>query len=124
MRRESKEKSSEKRGDHRHTLALDTEVHFNEQSVANMFRCRTKNIGLQGAFLPSKSMPINSNTNVEVVFRASAPSILKQYRLQAQVVHTSDDGAGLVFSPLDREEQKQFRQFLFRAKVAARHELN
>ncbi len=52
MGREKEKQNTEKREDHRHTLALDTEVHFSEQNVEGMFRCRTKDIGLHGAFLP------------------------------------------------------------------------
>lgn len=120
-KKERESRLAEKRGDHRHTLALDTEVHFHEQNVAGMFRCRTKNIGLQGAFLPSKSMPIDSKMDVELVFLARTRSTPKQYRLQAQVVRTSDNGAGLIFPKLNNDQQQDFRRFLFRAKVAARH---
>ena len=113
--------SAEKRVDHRHTLALDTEVHYMEQNVEGMFRCRTTNIGLQGVFLPSKALPIDSTMDVELVFMARSDSTPGQYRLQAQVVRTTDKGAGLVFSKLDSEQQQDFRRFLFKAKVAARH---
>ena len=121
MGREKEKQNTEKREDHRHTLALDTEVHFSEQNVEGMFRCRTKDIGLHGAFLPSKVMPIDSKTDVELVFQAPTHPVPKQYRLQAQVVRTSDNGAGLVFSRLDHDQQQDFRRFLFKAKVAARH---
>ncbi|WP_455198800.1 PilZ domain-containing protein [Kaarinaea lacus] len=115
----------DKREDHRHSLTLDAEVHFVEQDVAGMFRCRTQNIGLHGAFLPSNSLPVESNMFVEVVLksgiRALAHKNHRQYRLQAQVVHTSDQGAGLAFKLLDQDQLQDFRRFLFKAKVAARH---
>ena len=115
-----REKRSEKRGDFRHTLALETEVHFHEQNIAGMFRCRTKNIGLNGAYLPSKAMPISSDMDVELVFVAHSHTTPKRYRLKAQVVRSSDNGAGLVFPKLNSDQQQDFRRFLFRAKVAAR----
>ena len=114
-------RNTEKRGDHRHTLALDTEVHFNEKNVEGMFRCRTKNIGLQGAFLPSKAIPITSDTNIELILMAGTHPVPKQYRLQAHVVRSSDEGTGLVFSELNNEQQLDFRRFLYKAKVAARY---
>jgi len=115
------EQQAEKRGDFRHTLALETEVHFHEQNIAGMFRCRTKNIGLNGTYLPSKAMPISSDMDVELVFVAHSHVAPKRYRLKAQVVRSTDNGAGLVFPKLNSDQQQDFRRFLFRAKVAARH---
>lgn len=118
-----------KRGDHRHTLALETEVHLQKQDLGGMFRCSTQNIGLTGAFLNSDAIPVESSMHVEVVFKSKAKSKTseatrkrhKQYRLQAEIVHTSEKGAGLVFKIDDQEQQNEFRRFLFKAKVAARH---
>ena len=119
---EQREKQlAEKRDDFRHTLALETEVHFHEQDIAGMFRCRTRNIGLNGVYLPSKSMPISSKMDVELVFVAHSRSTPKRFRLKAQVVRSTDNGAGLVFPKLNNDQQTDFRRFLFRAKVAARH---
>lgn len=111
----------EKRGDFRHTLALETEVHFHEKNIAGMFRCRTKNIGLNGAYLPTNAIPVSSNMDVELVFVAHSHATPKRYLLKAQVVRSTDNGVGLVFSKLDGDQQQDFRRFLFRAKVAARH---
>ena len=113
---------SEKRGDFRHTLSLETEVHFHGHNTAGMFNCRTKNIGLNGVYLPSKARLISSNMDIELVFvahfRTATP---KRYRLKAQVVRSSDNGTGLAFPELNSDQQQDFRRFLFRAKVAARH---
>lgn len=111
----------DKRDDYRHSLALDTEVHFEELSIRAMFRCRTKNIGLQGVFLPSNSLPVYNRMNVELVIIAPAESEVGNYCISASVVHSSDMGAGLVFSGLDDQQRREFRRFLLRAKVAARH---
>lgn len=114
-----------KRGDHRHTLALDTEVHIVQRDAREMFRCRTQNIGLTGAFLSSDGIPVESSMDVELVFKSKVKAKVnknhKQYRLQAQVIHTSDEGAGLAFKIANQEQQQDFRRFLFKAKVAARH---
>lgn len=114
---------SEKRGDHRHTLALDAEVYFTEQDVDGMFRCRTQNIGLNGVFLPSSAIPVESELEVDVILKGKSGTSVNpgEYRIAAQVVHTSDLGAGLVFKQLDPEQLQDFRRFLFKAKVAARH---
>ena len=116
---------SEKRKAHRHTLTLETEVHFVEQDVLGMFRCHTQNIGVNGAFLPSGVLPVESRMFVEVVFKSVInPRVHRhhrEYRLQAQVIYHSDIGAGLEFKMLDREHVKDFRRFLYKAKVAARH---
>ncbi len=106
---------------HRHTLALDTEVRCHESSLQAMFRCRTENIGMGGVFLPASELLLEKAVDVELVFHAPATPAAIEYRIQAQVVRTSDGGAGLSFLPLDQECQRQFRRFLLEAKVAARH---
>lgn len=113
---------SEKRLEHRHTLVLDAEVYFAEQDVEGMFRCRTQNIGLSGAFIPSNAIPIESSMEIEVIFtgKASASMNPGKYQISARVVHISERGAGLVFSNLDNDQLQNFRRFLFKAKVAAR----
>lgn len=114
----------EKRKDHRHTLSLDTEVHLVKQEVEGMFRCCTRNIGLHGAFIPSAALPVESSMFVEVVFKSKEkqkPCMTPgQYRLQAQVIHTSNLGAGLVFKIVDTAQQRDFRRFLYKAKLAER----
>jgi hypothetical protein len=112
--------SGDKRVSHRHTLALDTEVHFHEQFVKGMFRCCTGNIGLSGAFLPSKDMPLTRKTDVELVFHARARSQPNRYCMNAKVVRTSEEGAALVFCPESEQQIEDFRRFLFKAKVANR----
>ena len=109
------------RSEHRHTLALDTEIHFQDQCVNGMFRCRTSNIGLRGAFVPSEHMPLSGKSEVEVVFRAPTQPSQKCYRLSAKVVRRSSNGAALSFCPIDDEQQQNFRRFLLQAKIAARH---
>ena len=106
---------------YRHTLALDTEVHCHESSLQAMFRCRTENIGMGGTFLPASELLLEKAVDVELVFHLPVNPTPREYRIQAQVVRTSDAGAGLSFPPLDRERQQQFRRFLLEAKVAARH---
>lgn len=106
---------------YRHTLALDTEVHCRESSLQGMFRCRTENIGMGGAFLPAGDMLLEKAVDVELVFHVATTPVPMEYRIRAQVVRTSEAGAGVSFPPLDRERQRQFRRFLLEAKVAARH---
>jgi hypothetical protein len=89
-----------------------------------MFRCRTKNIGLNGVYIPSKAVPIKLDMDVKLIFVANSYSTPERYRLKAQVVRFSDSGAGLVFPKLNNDQQQEFRRFLFRAKVAARHRAN
>jgi hypothetical protein len=112
--------AGDKRVAHRHTLALDTEVHFSEQFVRGMFRCRTGNIGLNGAFLPSKNIPLTRKTAVELVFHARARSQPKRYCMNAKVVRASEEGAALVFCPDNEKQIQDFRRFLLKAKVAHR----
>lgn len=109
------------RAEHRHTLALEAEIHFQEQQLNGMFRCQTSNIGLSGAFLPSRHMPLTGFTDVEVVFRAPSRSRQQQYRLNAKVVRTGKRGAALRFEPSSDEQRQDFRRFLLHAKIAARH---
>jgi hypothetical protein len=113
-------RQQDKRSDHRHTLALDTEIHFNELSLNGMFRCRTSNIGLQGAFIPAKNLPITTNTEIDLVFHARTRPVPKHYRLSAKLVRLEDKGAAMVFCSSSKEQLRDFRRFLFKAKVAAR----
>lgn len=112
--------AKEKRREHRHTLRLATEVHFNEQPLAGMFRCRTENIGLTGAFLPAHDLPLTPESDVELVLHAVTKPVPQKYQIRAEVVRTAESGAGLRFADLDPEQQKQFRRFLLEAKIAAR----
>ena len=111
-------KRPDKRRTHRHTLALDADVHFREPSVNGMFRCRTGNIGLNGVFLPSENMPITSETAVELVFHSSSSATSSKYAINAKVVRNTADGAGLVFCPEDEQQVQGLRRFLLKAKVA------
>ena len=117
-KRGAKEFQHDKRADHRHSLELDTEIHFREQALNGMFRCCTSNIGLQGAFFPAKNLPITDKTEIDLVFYSRTKP--KQYRLCAKLVRIQGDGAAVVFCPSDEEQVQDFRRFLFKAKVAAR----
>lgn len=119
-KRGKKKTQHDKRAEHRHTLELDTEVHFREQALNGMFRCRTSNIGLRGAFFPANNLPITDRTEIDLVFFAQTKPKAKQYRLCAKLVRLQEDGAAVVFYPNDEEQAQDFRRFLFKAKVAAR----
>jgi len=84
----------DKRADHRHTLELDTEVHFREQALKGMFRCCTSNIGLRGAFIPAKNLPITDKTEIDLVFLARTKPKVKQYRLCAILVRLQSEWRG------------------------------
>lgn len=118
--RVGKKSTGDKRSCHRHTLALETEIHFREQSLNGMFRCVTSNIGLLGAFLPAEHLPITSNTEIDVVLHARTRPQTKQYRLHAKLVRMQDDGAAVAFCPKNEDQIRDFRRFLLKAKVAAR----
>lgn len=112
--------AQDKRAEHRHTLELDTEVHFREKSLNGMFRCRSSNIGLQGAFFPAQNLPITDKTEIDLVFHARTRTQPIYYRLGAKLVRLQDHGVALVFCPGDEEQGRDFRHFLLRAKIAAR----
>lgn len=114
------QRGENKRREHRHTLILDTEVHFREWMLEGMFRCQTENIGLGGTFLPAQNLPISTDTNVELVFHAHTDTP-KSYQLQAEVVRTNAGGAGLRFPQMDGQQALAFRRFLLEAKIAASH---
>jgi hypothetical protein len=109
-----------KRREYRHTLVLDTEVHFREWMMEGMFRCQTQNIGLGGTYLPAQELPISHETAVELVFHAGTNED-KSYQLRAEVVRTDDAGAGLRFLDLTPHALRAFRRFLLEAKIAAHH---
>lgn len=113
-------RQQDKRSDHRHTLELDTEIHFNEQSLNGMFRCRTSNIGLQGAFISAKDLPITTKTEIDLVFHARTRPVPKRYRMSAKLVRLDEGGAAMAFCSGNQDQLQDFRRFLFKAKVAAR----
>lgn len=110
----------EQRAGDRHTLALDTEVHFRERALNGMFRCRTSNIGLQGAFLPADHLPVIPTTEIDLVFHARTRPQARHFRLCARLVRLQENGAAVTFCPADEDELREFRRFLLRAKIAAR----
>ncbi|NOX75428.1 MAG: PilZ domain-containing protein [Gammaproteobacteria bacterium] len=109
--------SAEKRSEYRYTLALDTEVHFREQFVEGMFRCRTRDIGLGGIFLPSDALPIVKKTDIELLFLVQSQPLLQPHRVRAEVVRINGEGAALSFSGLTDAQRKKLRRFLLRAKI-------
>ena len=120
LKKPERSRPADKRLAHRHTLALDTEVHFHEQFVKGMFRCQTSNIGLKGAYLPAENMPLTRKTDVELVFHVCAQTQTKRYSINAKVVRTSAKGAALKFCADDEKQIQDFRRFLLKAKVASR----
>lgn len=116
----AKKAQGDKRLGHRHTLELDIEVHFREQSVNGMFLCSTSNIGLRGAFFQAENLPITGNTEIDLVFHARTRPQPKHFRLGATLVRLQDNGAAVAFCPDDENQIRDFRRFLLRAKIAAR----
>lgn len=111
----------EQRKTDRHGLSLNTEVHYSETELHGMFRCRTQNIGLGGAFIAAAGLPLDSGTAVELVLNAEPAPSRDTFRVQARVVRVTDDGVGLSFNDLSPEDSRVFRRFLLQAKVARRH---
>lgn len=112
------ERQKNNRLNDRYNLELDTEVHFQEQLLDGMFRCRTSNIGLHGVYLPAKDLPINDKTKIDLVFLARTRPEPQQFRVPAKLVRLEKEGAALSFSPKNEEQTQDFRRFLTRAKVA------
>ena len=107
----------EKRADHRHTLQLESEIHFRERALKGMFRCSTSNVGLRGAFFMAENLPIVHQNEIDVVFHAKSEP--EHYRVCAKLVRLQEGGGAVVFCHASEDHKTEFRRFLFKAKVAA-----
>jgi hypothetical protein len=110
---------SSKREDYRHTLSLHMEVYRGGKSAEPIFKCRTRNLGLGGAMIRNRGFKLRKGARLKLLLKASCRSVRKQYAIDAKVVWKTPSAIGVQFFPEKGAEAREFRKFLFEAKVSS-----
>ncbi|QKT02486.1 PilZ domain-containing protein [Ectothiorhodospiraceae bacterium 2226] len=101
MQRLDAESVKERRGRLRRDVELNVNLQYRNHRGAVGRWCRTRDLGLGGAFIGVERCPLPCKTPVELVFLLRAGSVIRLYRLGARVVRRSEEGLGLVFDHFD-----------------------
>ncbi|WP_455217200.1 PilZ domain-containing protein [Kaarinaea lacus] len=102
----------------RHTLSLHMEVFQSARAKEPLFKCRTRNIGLGGVMIRNRGLRVRKGSSLTLLLKATCRSGKKQILVNAKVVWKTPTAIGLQFSPVNESDQKNFKRFLFEAKVA------
>lgn len=105
------------RAQHRHTLALYMEVYRKASDEEPMFKCRTRNIGFGGIMIRNRGLALRKGSRLKLLLKATCRNTLKQFQMDAKIVWKTPDAIGLEFYPTKASERRDFRRFLFKAKV-------
>lgn len=81
-------------------------------------RCRTRDIGLEGAFLHTRLPQIQKGTRVEVEFLVPRAGGTARRRLPAVVMHRSDEGLGVMFLAFDQAAFRSIEELVYHAPQA------
>lgn len=106
------------RAQHRHTLSLHMEVFRGAKEKVPLFKCRSRNIGLGGVMIRNRGLQVRKGSKLTLLLKATCRSGKKQLPINATVVWKTPTSVGLRFSPDSESEKKEFKRFLFEAKVA------
>jgi hypothetical protein len=85
---------NERRGNQRVAASLDVAVYYNSLVL---FDCRTRDISLDGAFVDTQGQSLPQNAKVDLRFDVQVDGGSQQHRLEAEVMHSEDDGVGVKF---------------------------
>lgn len=106
------------RSQDRHTLSIHMEVFRGAKGKEPLFRCRTRNIGLGGVMIRNRGLQLRKGSKLKLLLKATCRSGKKEMPVDATVVWKTPTAIGMKFSPSSESEQKDFKRFLFEAKVA------
>ena len=106
------------RSQDRHTLSLHMEVFRGAKGNEPIFKCRTRNIGLGGVMIRNRGLRLRKGSKLKLLLKATCRSGKKELPVYATVVWKTPDAIGMQFSPASKSERKDFKRFLFEAKVA------
>ena len=107
------------RAQDRHTLSLHMEVYRKAADKEPMFKCRTRNIGFGGIMIRNRGLSLRKGSRLKILLKADCRSIRKQFEMDAKVIWKTSTAIGLEFSPIQTSKSKEFRRFLFEAKVGS-----
>ena len=101
----------------RHTLSLHMEVFRKAADKEPMFKCRTRNIGFGGIMIRNSGLSLRKGSRLKLLLKATCRSTLIQFQMHAKIVWKTADAIGLEFCPTKTSKRRDFRRFLFKAKV-------
>ncbi len=107
------------RAQDRHTLSLHMEVYRKTADKEPMFKCRTRNIGFGGIMIRNRGLNLRKGSRLKLLLKADCRSVRKQFEMDAKVIWKTSTAIGLEFSPIQTSKSKEFRRFLFEAKVGS-----
>lgn len=105
------------RAQHRHTLSLHMEVYRKAGDKEPLFKCRTRNIGFGGTMIRNRGLTLRKGAKLKLLLKATYRSVQKMFELDAKVIWKTTSAVGLEFYPIKISKHKEFKRFLFEAKV-------
>ena len=110
---------SDSRAQNRHTLSIHMEVFRKANDKEPLFKCRTRNIGFGGTMIRTRGIKLRKGARLKLLLKASCRLAQKQFEMDAKVLWSSPTAIGFEFYPTKISKQKEFKRFLFEAKVGA-----
>ena len=110
---------SDNRAQNRHTLSLHMEVFRKASDKEPLFKCRTRNIGFGGTMIRNRGIKLRKGARLKLLLKASCRFAQKQFEMDAKVLWSTPTAIGFEFYPTKISKQKEFKRFLFEAKVGA-----
>jgi len=107
------------RAEHRHTLSLHMEVFRKSSDKEPLFKCRTRNIGFGGTMIRNRGINLRKGARIKILLKATCRSARKEFEMDAKVLWKTSTAIGFEFYPTKISKQKEFKRFLFEAKVGA-----
>lgn len=100
--------------EHRYSIrkALVLDIELNHLRLGRV-RCRTRDAGMGGLFVDMGSFWLPVNSIVRVAMELPDANVMRQFLIEALVVHNHDGGAGLMFNDVDAAFHEALRHLLF-----------
>jgi len=107
------------RAQDRHRLSLHMEVYRKAADKDPMVKCRSRNIGFGGIMIRNRGLNLRKGSRLKLLLKAACRSARKQFEMDAKVIWKTPTAIGLEFNQMQASKSKEFRLFLFEAKVGS-----
>ena len=67
----------------------------------------------------NRGLNLRKGSRLKLLLKADCRSVRKQFEMDAKVIWKTSTAIGLEFSPIQTSKSKEFRRFLFEAKVGS-----
>jgi len=100
--------------EHRYSIrkALVLDIELNHLLLGRV-RCRTRDVGMGGLLVDTGSFWLPVNSIVKVALRLLDANVMRQFFVEALVVHNHDGGVGLMFNDVDAAFHEALHDLLF-----------